>query len=613
MELRRNNNTTRERRFEGSRLLITVLTMWVAVFASDAYGAGPSLQELLTKAHTRYELSGVQDLSGATVKIPDDCVLAFAEGTKITNGTLVLNNTRFEGAKRCIAAKVSGKQEELDTDFFDFTTNEKTTIMKSIVNTASKVQLHGRYENVFDNIELGSKEVTLIGNGATIVKTVHPNTPAISITSDTFIRIVDVDFEIGAGYAIQKKAPRTGQTRLSFMIDRCRFKGTSNAAKALVQLESSREGNITNCFFEGTAQTIGIDRANAVNTNVIGCMFSNLSYGIKAVAVNTDDDKDDLYTSYACGLNVQSAVMLGCTYGILIEGNDSFFLNNSMIDFCTNPLVIISQDGANISNNYFATNTVSGEYQAVITIRNNASKTADNENRRIIITDNTILGHRTTNCYGIDMDVASIDCTIQGNTFDYFTNYGINLRNTNTGKGWATEKLVIDNNRFHFGRFATKGNFVNMYGINGVDYSGGNSAIITNNYAIEEQYDDDANNIHISTQMIKAGDSYSGNYLSFGNHDYIKEPRKGDVNKQAFNASRMNHSRMKISVTIPAKETTYAIKSPMPGESRLIVSVANNPCPISVVSTDNGTITFSKAVTNKDVTFIAIIEREFNL
>jgi hypothetical protein len=43
------------------------------------------------------------------------------------------------------------------------------------------------------------------------------------------------------------------------------------------------------------------------------------------------------------------------------------------------------------------------------------------------------------------------------------------------------------------------------------------------------------------------------------------------------------------------------------------VSVANNPCPISVVSTANGNITFSKAKTNKDVTFIAIIEREFNL
>lgn len=594
-------------------LLITICMALGMVFASDVNAAQPTLQELLTKAHTRYAISGIQDLSGTSVKVPEGCVLVFQEGAKITNGTLVLNNTAFEGAKHCITAKVSGKQEELDTDYFDLTTNDKTNIMKSIVNTANKVQLHGRYENVFDNIELGSKEISLMGNGATIVKTQNANTPAIRISTDNYVRIVDLDFEIGAGYGIQKEAPRTGQTRLSLMIDRCRFKGTSNAVKALIQLVSSREINITNCFFEGSNQTIGIDRGNAINTNVISCMFSNLSYGIKAVAVHTPADKDDYYTSYACGLNVQSAVMLGCTYGILIEGNDSFFLNNSMIDFCTNPLVIISQEGANISNNYFATSTAVGEYPAVITIRNNPAMTANNENRRIILSDNTILGHRTTNCYGIDMDVESMDCTIQGNTFDYFTNYGINLRHTNTGKGWSTEKLVIDNNRFRFGRFATKDNFVNMYGINGVDYSGGNSAIITNNYAIEEQYDDNTKNIHISTQMIKAGDSYSGNYLSFGNHDYIKEPPKGDVNKQAFNASRMNHSRMKISVTIPASETTWTVKSPMPGESRLIVSVANNPCPISVVSTTNGNITFSKAKTNKDVTFIAIIEREFNL
>jgi hypothetical protein len=593
-------------------LLITACMLLGGLFSSNAHAAPPTLQELLTKAHTRYELSGTYDLSGGSVRVPENCVLAFTEGTKITNGTLVLNKTMFEGAKHCIAGKVSGLQEELDADFFDLTKDNKTLIMQSIVNTASKVQLHGRYEDVFDNIELGKKEVSLIGNGATIVKTLHPNTAAINILSDTFVRIVDLDFEIGAGYGIQKKAKPTGQTRLSYMIDRCRFKASSSNVKALIQLVSSREGNISNCFFEGTGESIGIDRTNAVNTNVISCMFSNLSYGIKAVGVPTDDDKDDLYSSYACGLNVQSAVMLGCTYGIFIEGNDSFFLNNSMIDYCVNPLVIISQDGANISNNYFATSTKHVDYSAVITIRNNPSKTADNENKRIIISNNSIYGHRTTNCYGIDMDVESIDCTIQGNTFDYFTDYGINLRHTNTGKGWSTEKLVIDNNRFHFGRFATKGNYVNMYGINGAGYTGGHSAIITNNYAIEEQYDD-GKDIHISTKMIKADDSYAGNFLSFGNHDYLKEPPAGDVNGQAFNASRMNHGRMKISVTIPASKTTWEVKSPMPGESRLVVSVANNPCPINVVSIANGVITFSKAVTNKDVTFIAIIEREYNL
>ena len=157
-------------------LLITACMLLGGLFSSNAHAAPPTLQELLTKAHTRYELSGTYDLSGGSVRVPEDCVLAFTEGTKITNGTLVLNKTMFEGAKHCIAVKVSGLQEELDADFFDLTKDNKTLIMQSIVNTASKVQLHGRYEDVFDNIELGKKEVSLIGNGATIVKTPRPST-----------------------------------------------------------------------------------------------------------------------------------------------------------------------------------------------------------------------------------------------------------------------------------------------------------------------------------------------------------------------------------------------------------------------------------------------------
>lgn len=89
-------------------LLITACMLLGGLFSSNAHAAPPTLQELLTKAHTRYELSGTYDLSGGSVRVPEDCVLAFTEGTKITNGTLVLNKTMFEGAKHCIAVKVSG-------------------------------------------------------------------------------------------------------------------------------------------------------------------------------------------------------------------------------------------------------------------------------------------------------------------------------------------------------------------------------------------------------------------------------------------------------------------------------------------------------------------------
>lgn len=554
-----------------------------------------SIGDMLTKANTLYEFSGEIDLAGATVKIPDRCILQFDEGTKISNGTLALNRTQMSGAKHCIATVVNGEQEELDTDYFDLTLANKTSIMQSIVNTAKIVQLHGFLENVFDNIEIGGKETSLIGNGATIVNS-SVMASAINITDNNFVRIVDLDFNISSGYAIYKNVTQTTTTYLSFMIDRCHFVSTGGSSTAIIQLLGSREGNITNCFFEGSGKTgsIGINRQNAVNTNVIGCMFSNLSYGIKAIGVKTPSDSStELYSKFACGLNVQSAVMLGCKYGIYIEGNDSFFLNNSMIDFCDNPLVLISQDGANITNNYFSTSTVYNDYTATITVRNNSSKGTANRNQRIIISGNTIYGHRTSNNYGIDMDVESRDCTIQGNTLNSFTNHGIYLRHDNTGSGWTTQKLVIDNNRFYFA-------YSNSDGIGG--YTGDFAVIVKNNYAVEGT----------NTQLISVGSPYYGNYVYSGNHDYLASVPSGDEGSKVYYASRRNSTRMKIGLTMAANVNTLTINNPMNGDTNLVVYVANNRYPICVHTISSTQIKFTKT-TSEAVSFTAIIEHLLNM
>lgn len=554
-----------------------------------------SIDNLFVKTNTLYELSGEIDLKEATVIVPEGCVLQFEKGTRITNGTLVLSETLLTGAKHCIATEVGGVQEELDTDYFDLTLANKTSVMQSIVDTARIVQLHGCLENVFDNIQIGGKEISLIGNGATIVNT-SVRASAITITDNNFIRIVDLDFNISSGYAIYKNVSPTTTTYLSFMIDRCRFVSTGSSSTAIIHLLGSREGNITNCFFEGSGKTgcIGINRQNAVNTNVIGCMFSNLSYGIKAVGVKTSaDSSSEKYSKFACGLNVQSAVMLGCKYGIYIEGNDSFFLNNSMIDFCDNPLVLMSQDGANITNNYFSTSTTFNDYIATINVRNNSSKGAANRNQRIIISGNTIYGHRTTNNYGIDMDVESRDCTIQGNTLNSFTDHGIYFRHDNTGSGWTTQKLVVDNNRFYFA-------YSNADGIGG--YAGDFAVIVKDNYAVEGT----------NTQLISVGSPYYGNYVYSGNHDYLAAVPSGDEGSKVYYASRRNCTRMKIGLTMAANENTLTINNPMNGDTNLVVYVANNRYPVCVHTISSTQIKFTKT-TSEAVSFTAIIEHLLNM
>lgn len=52
-------------------------------------------QDMISKANTVYEVRYDFDLNGATITIPENCVLLFKEGS-IKNGTIVLNNTRIQ-------------------------------------------------------------------------------------------------------------------------------------------------------------------------------------------------------------------------------------------------------------------------------------------------------------------------------------------------------------------------------------------------------------------------------------------------------------------------------------------------------------------------------------
>lgn len=537
-------------------------------------------------------VTGNHDLNGQTIEIPEKCIIHFEKDSRMFNGILRLNDTQFSGTKHCISTLIEGNQYEIDTDYFDFSGTNKSCLMQSIVNTANVIQLHGTYIDVFQKINIGKKQTSLIGNGSRIINSFTE--PAIIITTNDFIKIVDINFQIDSGPAIYKNVSPTTVTKLSFMIDRCQFVSSGNDSSSIIELLGSREGNITNCFFEGIGKngTVGINRTDAVNTNIIGCMFSNLSYGIKAIGIKTSSDREsEEYSVYACGLNVQSAVMLGCKYGIYIEGTDSFFLNNSMIDFCDNPLVLISQDGANVTNNYFSTSTVYNDYAATISILNNTNKTVANRNKRIIIMNNTIYGHRSINNYGIEMDIESKDCTIQGNTIDYFTNCGIFLRH-NVSQ-WSTEKLTIDNNRFYL-------NFENLIGIGGC--SGSPSILISNNYAIEG----------VNTSLVHFGNSRFGEYLYSSNHDYLAggEPVE-DIDRKVYYLSRRNNTRFKLNLTFTSEDNSMTIQNPL-GDSRIVVYIANNRYPICVHSITTDEIRFTKSV-NVAMSFTAVIEHQLQL
>ncbi len=121
----------------------------------------------------------------------------------------------------------------------------------------------------------------------------------------------------------------------------------------------------------------------------------------------------------------------------------------------------------------------------------------------------------------------------------------------------------------------------------------------------------------IKTKFMAPESSYFGNYLSFGNHDYLESVPAGDYGNQTLYASRMNHSRMKFELYMGKTVTRVVLKNPMPGEQKLVVYVANNPCPINVdmshILDNDSLIIFTRTSAKTEVTFTAIVERTYNL
>ena len=550
-----------------------------------------------------YQLVGDNNLdSESTVEIKENCTLLFLGGT-FSGATLQLNNTVIEGASKSISCKVTGTQYELDADAFNLT----QAIMQSIVNTVKVLHLHGEYDSsIFNNIQIGGdsssdgdSSITIFGNGATInVINPNPNNDndpssyyGIHIHTNDFVKITDIKFVVSSGCAIFKDAPETDDTKLSFLIDRCHFNVNSDCNG--IRLICTREGNITNCTFEGGKPTSeGIFLQRAVNTNVIGCLFSDLGYGIHCQGVI----QNGTYDPHTCGLNVQSAIILGCNYGVWVQGSDSFFLNNSMIDYCIYPLTIVSQDGANVTNNYLSnrisTNT-NNNNQDFYTIRiYNESNYPDDYNKKIIISKNTIVCNQS-NSYGIYMNVVSTNCLISDNTIEFFTKYGIHLYKESFPEGDnPIEKLVIDNNRF---AFDDRDNIEACIG--NCSYDGTNSIVLSNNYVVCNE----------SVSLVKCT-SGMGNYLYHNNHRML--PESSDAIKIGNEAR--NTTRYKIPVVVQAYQNSVSVENPFRSIA-VLVSIANMPyfATVSNVSADNILLNVSSMA--ESYTFYVIVEWINNL
>ena len=175
-------------------------------------------------------------------------------------------------------------------------------------------------------------------------------------------------------------------------------------------LIGAREGNIHNCYFENCN---GIFRSHTTNTIIRDCNFKNGNIGVYDYGDNT---------VYSCGLDLESCQMIGVAKGVYICETDNFIINNCMIDYCDEPVIIESQDNGKITNSYISSRTLN----PTIRITTNADNIPNNGIR---ISKNNILTHYQNGDDGGDcIEINYLkDGLIEGNYIHFYSRFGINI------------------------------------------------------------------------------------------------------------------------------------------------------------------------------------------
>jgi len=140
--------------------------------------------------------------------------------------------------------------------------------------------------------------------------------------------------------------PNGGQF-YEYHIESCQF--LIAAAVPAIRLYGSREGLISECYFEGNS---GIYTEFTINTVVNSCQYKNCSYMVLSKLGSE-------------GLIINNAVALGCSYGVRAERTTGVQINNSMIDYCDSPVYLQGATDVLIQQNYISTRTASPAIRAV--------------------------------------------------------------------------------------------------------------------------------------------------------------------------------------------------------------------------------------------------------
>ena len=235
-------------------------------------------------------------------------------------------------------------------------------------------------------------------------------------------------FDCNVGTAITVNAVADTVVANTLSIENCYFDAEKNAGIFAIKLFGENEANIVNCTFYGCN---GISIDSSINPNVSDCVFRHSDIGI-LYAYSGERLANSAYT---CGLRVSDTTFLGCVIGIKTVETDNIQVNNCMIDYCDNPVILVGQSGAFLANNFISSrfdnpaiyacmnNTESGKY--------GGNGLSNSKTEKLTINNCSILTHVDDYTTSKVSAVVLCDCVhsvISNTHITWFTEDGIQLR-----------------------------------------------------------------------------------------------------------------------------------------------------------------------------------------
>lgn len=298
------------------------------------------------KANYIHEIPFDVDLGGASVTIPAGAVLKFT-GSRITNGTLVGNNTAIDSNEYL--------QCDLDGTFIAregvIKSSNMANVLAHIKTTRFNVAEDVTIASGFDTQTIA--DTTIDGQGHTL------NIPSLSISTPYNVRIANANFVLSEYRTVNDKFSFGILGNGNAEIENSSFTGLQEFG---VYLRGRSAANVRNCKFSGTgaasSRTGHLCIYSCHKFDIKECSFTGMYRGVTVMG-GTDADKTSSFTNSAVtdcdrgfvafggttrNLTVANNVFNGCGIGSSYDGNINIHHMDGIINIIDN--VILNGGGS---------------------------------------------------------------------------------------------------------------------------------------------------------------------------------------------------------------------------------------------------------------------------